>query len=132
MNTEIQHTTSTERVFRACVILTLIYITIIFLLPDNKMADYYNFTANQYHIALVMINLPLLVVWYFAFWGYVKLRQYAHAIRKTPEGPYFEKIAVGLSWLAWSLPVTAITQRSLNGIAIYHRNLIATTTIIGN
>jgi hypothetical protein len=106
---------STSRVMRLCSLLTFIYILCIYLIPYNhRVVASYHFSMLQYRMAVLMINLPVIAVWFFAFWGYQKLKQYASAIENTEEGKHFDKLANGLAVLAWSLPVTVILNRLLS------------------
>jgi hypothetical protein len=108
--------TSVGRVLRWCSLLTIVYIAAVFALPYNNITvKSYHFSSFEYSIAVLMVNLPVIAVWFFAFWGYAKLRQYSEAIRKTREGKYFYRLSVGLAWLAWSMPIISITSHILNG-----------------
>jgi cytochrome bd-type quinol oxidase subunit 2 len=113
-----EHTSGlTKRVLRWCTVLTLVYLLTVFTLPFSETTiDSYHIDSLQYRIAVIMVNIPFIAVWFFAFWGYAKLKQYAFAIKQTKEGKHFDKLADGLSWLAWSLPLTAIVSRVLSGI----------------
>lgn len=109
------------------------YIALIFILPPNPdTLKLYHFTALQYQVILFAITLPTLAVWFAAFMGYAKLRQYAGYVRKTPEGPYFERLATGCKWLAWSLPVPAITTLIFNSIAAQWGDFHPTAIIVTN
>jgi hypothetical protein len=125
--------TSVGRVLQWCSLLAIIYVAAVFTLPYNQITvKSYHLSSFEYSIAELMVNLPAIAVWFFAFWGYAKLKQYSEAVVKTREGEHFEKIANGLAVLAWSLPITAIISRLLNGIVNGRSGMHSSVTIINN
>lgn len=116
-----------------CVILTTIYIILLFTLPINAITrNLYHLGSLEYRLIMFSAALPSIVVWFAAFIGYDALLKYAHAIRKTPEGKYFKQLATGCTWLVWSLPLTTILALLLNGIANQHPDFHPEATIIIN
>ena len=108
----------TTRALQRASFLALIYIALIFLLPPSQAAmRAYHLSTLEYRAILFSVTLPSLVAWLAAFIGYSKLRQYVSSIRETPEGAYFDKLATGCAWLAWSLPLPAIVSLLLSAIA---------------
>lgn len=99
-------------------VLAAIYTILIFILPANqKTMVVHHLSAFEYHILYFAVVLPYMFVWLAAFWGYAALQQYAKSIKKTKEGAAFSHLARGCYWLAWGLPVTAITSLVLNSAA---------------
>jgi hypothetical protein len=99
-------------------LLALLYTVLIFTLPASKdTMRAYNLSAFEYRIILFANGLPSLFSWLAAFFAYGKLREYAYAIRKSPEGPHFATLATGATWLAWSLPIPIIVGLTLNSIS---------------
>lgn len=118
---------------QTCILLILIYVCLIFLLPTNRETLHvYHINNLEYRFILVALALPSILVWFVAFTGYSKLRQYAEALRSTPEGQHFERLASGTAWLAWSLPAAAITTLVLSGIANKWPSFHASSIIISN
>jgi len=108
----------TTRALQRAIFLAFIYIALIFLLPASKATmRAYHLSTLEYRAILFTVTLPSLVAWLAAFVGYAKLRQYVHSIRETPEGAYFDKLATGCAWLAWSLPLPAIFSLILSAMA---------------
>lgn len=102
----------------SCIGLALLYFILIFLLPANKQVTAnHNLTSAEYHTLVFLIVLPSVAVWFVAFYGYAKLREYAVSLKAAPESMGFERLARGVMWLAWSLPVTAIVSITVNSIA---------------
>lgn len=111
----------------------LLYILLIFLLPANaRVLHDHNLTAGEYHILQFMVTLPLVAVWGVGFYGYGKLKEYAHLIRKTPEAIGFEYLASGCMWLAWSLPVYSIVAIIGGSIADAHSGFQSASIVINN
>jgi hypothetical protein len=133
MKTAKETTRLTSSALQHYILLALFYIFLIFLLPASTitMRDYH-LSVFEYHIVTFAIALPALVVWLAAFIGYAKLREYAQAIRKTPEGIYFDQLAEGCTWLAWSLPISTIIPTILNAVANKYPGFHASAIIISN
>lgn len=130
-NKEAKRTTSLA--LRQYALLAILFIIMIFLLPPNSETMHlYHFSALEYRTVVFAVALPGLAVWLAAFIGYAKLREYAYAIRKTPEGIYFDQLADGCTWLAWSLPIGAIIPFFLNTIANQHTSFHAAAIIMSN
>lgn len=104
-----------------CGLLTLIYILFVLFLPLSR-GDLmpYHLSALEYRIILLLISIPLVAIWFIAFWGYAKLSDYARSVEKTKEGKHFFKLAHGLAWLAWSLPIAAIANQINTSIDASH------------
>ncbi len=101
------------------------------LLPANVGTMHaYHLTATQYHILLLLIDLPLSAVWFSAFYGYKTLREYAAVIGEATESEGFGRIVLGLIWLAWWLPVGTIVMLILHAIAYANSGFYAAAIII--
>lgn len=133
MKTTKTSTQFTSRALQHYIWLAIFYVALIFLLPANNATRHtYNFSAIEYHVVSFIVALPVLAVWLAAFIGYAQLRAYAASIRKTPEGIYFDQLAEGVTWLAWSLPVSVIVPYVLNAIANSHPGFHASARIISD
>lgn len=130
-NQEPNHNTS--RAIRHYVWLVLFYVALLFFLPANQdTRATYHFSAIEFHIVSLIVALPPIAVWLAAFIGYAQLRNYARSIRNTPEGIYFDQLAEGVTWLAWSLPVSVIVPFVLNTVAASHPGFHAAAVIISD
>jgi len=92
----------------------------------------FHLSSLGYRLALLTASLPLIAAWLVAFAGHAKLSEYTNMIRKTPEGPYFEKLAAGTGWLAWSLPVPALAALLLNALGNECRVFYSVSIIMVN
>ena len=124
---------STYKIIRPIFVFVFIYISLIFLLPANKMVmQDHNLSNEQYHIILFLILMPYMLVWVAAFYGYAKLVQYTDLIKKTPEGSDFEYISKGSMWLAYGLPIPALLAILLHSIAVSRPTFLPSALIIVN
>jgi hypothetical protein len=92
----------------------------------------YHLSNAQYHVLIMAIILPLVAIWFAAFYGYAKLKEYSQAVQKSREGPAFRLIAHGAAWLAWALPATSISSVIFTSIANVHPGFHAAAIIIDN
>jgi hypothetical protein len=123
----------TSRALQHYAWLATLYIALVFLLPANAATSHeYNLSGLAYRVVAFSVALPTLAVWLAAFIGYAKLREYASSIRKTPEGIYFDQLAAGCMWLAWSLPVGTIIPAVLDAVADHHQGFHSSSIIISN
>ncbi|MFI5270863.1 MAG: hypothetical protein ACHQT9_02360 [Candidatus Saccharimonadales bacterium] len=123
----------TARAMQLVGYLAVFYICLIFLMPANKLVmQHYNWTSNDYKFATAATALLSIVVWFIAFWGYSQLQLYAHAIRKSKEGPHFKRLSTGIMWLAWSLPILTIATYALSHSVIIWPSFYNTQVIIFN
>lgn len=123
----------TRQALRRAGLLALLYIVLIFVLPPNQeVMKRHHLSAFDYKTLFLTLNLPVILAWLAAFLGYAKLREYANLVRNTPEGPHLSKLAIGLAWLAWGLPIRALVTLVLNGLSNEWSSLYSTAVIIGN
>jgi len=117
----------------AYTLLTIAYLLLLFLLPASpKTVEMYKLTDLNYHVLMFLIAMPSIMVWFVAFLSHSMLKSYAEAIRKTKEGASFNRLATGAAWLAWSLPIAAISSLILNSIYYKNSDFQASSVIIAN
>jgi hypothetical protein len=113
--------------------LSLIYLLLGLILPINQQSQQlYGLSNSSYHVLLFALALPLFGIWFAAFFGYTKLRQYADSLKDTKEASAYGLLALGCTWLAWGLPTLSILTELANGLSNAHLNLTEATTIITN
>ena len=123
----------TLRTMQYCIALAVLYIVLIFILPASHVSmQHYHLSAIEYKIATAALAIPVIAVWFAAFWGYAKLQEYSQSIAKTKEGPYFERLGIGCAWLAWSLPITTIGSFILSGASNKWPAFHPTSIILAN
>lgn len=128
-----QSSTVASRPLLAYAILSMIYTVLILLLPANRTTmQAYNLSSTDYRLILLAVALPSLVVWLAAFIAYARLNEYADAIASTKEGHHFKQLAKGCTWLAWSLPLSAIFLLMFGALSNQWHSLGTTSIILGN
>jgi hypothetical protein len=122
-----------KRSLYACAILSVVYAGLILCLPgDQETIETYDLTTLKYRLLIMSIVLPYIAIWFAAFYGYAKLREYADAVKSTREGSAFLTISKGALWLALSLPVTSITSGVLTKLADRHPGFLASSEVISH
>jgi len=115
------------------VILTLIAIGLALGLPPNPDAVHQLHTSTAaYRLAVAILLIPYVLIWYAAFYAFAKLREYSRPLKGAKDGDAFRKITVGMGILAFSLVVPTIISLVLNSIAVHHSSFKAAATIINN
>jgi hypothetical protein len=122
-----------SRPIKAYLVLSMIYTFLILILPANRTTmRTYSLTSTDYRLILLAVALPSLVVWLAAFISYGRLNEYSETIKSTTEGRHFKQLAKGTTWLAWSLPISAIVLLSLGAVANQWSGFNSAALIIGN
>lgn len=113
--------------------LTVIYIALTVWLPTNAdTLARYNLSAGQARNLRLAIVLPYVIIWFFAFLGFVKLKSYSRIINKSRNGKALSIIANGLFVLAIGLPINAIFGRLISYVEDVYPHFMATSNIVGN
>ncbi len=124
---------STLSLVKPILLLIPLYIGLIFILPANKtVLQNYDLDPFQYHVLLLLVTLPYMLVWLGAFLAYARLQQYTKLLKKTPEGGDFQYITKGIKYLAIGLPLVAVLSICLNSIGNNISELKAASIIIIN
>jgi hypothetical protein len=125
--------TKTNRLLQPAALSVIVYIVLVFILPINKYSAHtYHLSGLEYRALLFAVVLPSIATWVAAFIGYLKLQQYVAIIRKSPEGADFALLNRGYAWLAWSLPIAAITNILLSGAVNAWPGLLKAAVILHN
>jgi len=124
---------STIGLLRPVLLFIPLYILLIFLLPASKtVMRTYSLEPFQYHILLLLVTLPYMLVWISACLAYVRLRQYTKLLKKTPEGGDYWHITRGIMYLAYGLPIVAILSLLINSVGNHVSELKAASIIMVN
>jgi hypothetical protein len=115
----------------AFTILSLIYVILGATLPPNSpTVQTYHLSVTEYHVLTVLVSIPLIAVWFAAFYGYARLQEYVALVDKSADGPALGRIATGLKYLAWGLPISSLLTAILGGIVHSHPGLTNAAFII--
>jgi hypothetical protein len=113
--------------------LVIIYICLVVFLPASKQVmSTYHLNVHEYHILLLTVQLPTIIMWFAAFYGYKKLREYAASIENTKEGGVFAVLARGFHWLAWGLILPSIFGLTFSSIANRYHSFYEVSIILEN
>lgn len=111
----------------------VVYLVLTLELPTNHTAmRSYGLTPLRYHLLFLLVALPFVGIWFAAFYGYVRLRKYAVAIGGAQESRDFQLLATGSGWLAYGLPIAALSSITLNSIANQVAHFHPLAVIINN
>ncbi len=114
-------------------IFTLVYVALTLWAPtDTDILTRYDLTSSEARNLRLTVTLPYIVIWFFAIFGFVRLKTYSHLIRKSSHGKSLSTIANGLFVLAVGLPLRAIGNRLVSLAEDLQPHLAATSTIIVN
>src|SRR5690242_19548072 len=91
------------------VILSLIAIGLALgLPPDPHTVKQLHTTATTYHLAVAVLLIPYVIIWYASFYAFAKLQEYSRPLKKSRDGSAFHTITLGMGTLAISLVVPTI------------------------
>jgi len=122
-----------RRVWFIYLLAVAIYISLSFLAPvDSAVLERYNISTTQLALLRLTVVLPLVAIWFAAFYGYDKFRNYAEVIQESPDGKAFVHIANGLGVLALSLPATSIVSSVFDLLTRDSEGALPSTTIAAN
>lgn len=114
-------------------ILVVTYVILTFLVPLSRSTrNSYNLNLTQAHIIAFIMAVPLLLLWFTAFYAYGLLQRYSASIHKAREGFAFQKLTQGVMLLAWGLVAQAFSSLILNGIADQAPSFQGAATILQN
>lgn len=100
--------------------------------PDTDTLERYQLTPGGLRILLLSIALPLVVIWYAAFYGFAKFKAYSALIKQSPEGRAYRQLANGLMVLAIGLPLTSVVSAGLRNVTRSTPDITAAATITEN
>lgn len=90
-------------------ILLATYVTLGFVLPSNpETIARYDITQFQARLLNLSIVIPISLIYLTAWYGYLRVGEYAKKITGTKEGPHFRIMALGLMVLVLNLPITSV------------------------
>jgi hypothetical protein len=114
-------------------ILIAVYVIFAFVLPANPQTlAQHDISELQAKLLSLSIVIPISLIYLVAWYGFLRVDEYAKKIADTKEGPHFKTIALGLMVLAFNLPISSV----IGSIRSYARHsapeLLAGATISRN
>lgn len=114
-------------------VLVGIYVLITVFTPlDPAVSTKYGLSHLKLRILILTITVPLIAIWAVAFYGFIRLRQYATLIYDRTDGKALHKISRGLEWLAYGLPAFSIVSNITNYQARMHPGFKPVSVITQN
>jgi hypothetical protein len=111
----------------------ILYCILVVTLPANLLTvQQFHLSETQFHILALLTGLPIIMVWFTAFFGCAALADYAEKVQDTREGKSYVKIAKGLTWLSWGLPVSSCLNTLLGGLSRLNPNFQSGALIISH
>ena len=99
--------------------------------PDPQALKQFHSSAAQYRLAIAVLLVPYIFIWYASYYAFAKLQEYTHSF-KGPERSGFKRIKAGMGVLAYGLIVGTAISLILNFIAVHHQGFKTPVLIINN
>jgi hypothetical protein len=110
-----------------------VYLATVFLIPiDPNTLEKYHVSGTQARLLNTAVVIPMIGIWFVAFYGFSRISSYAQAVRDTHEGPPFHAMAAGLLISVLGLPFASIIGAILGRYAVLHPDALPMVTIIRN
>lgn len=100
--------------------------------PDLQTQHHLHASTFAYRIAILILLIPYIIIWYSAFYAYAKLKEYVHAIKNSEDGRAFRRIMHGIAFLAFGLIVPTIISLLLQLITNHHPGFQGARVIINH
>lgn len=121
------------KIFYWYIILILIYAGFTFLTaPPKATLAKYHLTSTGLRLLDITVVLPVVGIWFAAFYGYYKLNLYSKLIAHTKDGKQILILTKGIFILTLGLPLTSIAKQILTLIADHHHAFTNMSIIISN
>lgn len=123
-----------NRYYVILILFIIAYAVAVLKLPvDNSATNArYGLTNRSAQILSMTILVPLVVIWWSAFMGFVKVKQYAAAVGQSKDGRALKVLGDGLMLLAFSLPINSILNTLRTYITNQNPSLTPSATIAYN
>jgi len=122
-----------SKLFYSYVFFVLLYAAITLLgTPNPETLARYSISPQALHLIQLTVIIPLSAIWFAAFYGLGKMRDYTALIKRSKDGKEVTYLTKGIMILAFSLPITNIIRAALNSYSAKHTDALDTTTIIAN
>jgi uncharacterized membrane protein YidH (DUF202 family) len=120
-------------IFGIFVTLALAYLGLTFgTPPDAASANKYHLSNEEIRLLQLTITIPLIAIWFVAYYGYSRFNRYAVTVKDSPEGRGWKNFVEGLLLLALWLPVSSVINRLTRYLYHDNKDLVAPLTIVKN
>lgn len=98
-----------KKVLWIFIALSLAYLGVSLLTPtESSVLLKYGLSETEARFLKLTITLPIILIWFAAYYGWTKFSNYAHTVRDGKEGPALKKLSDGLLVLIFWLPLTSV------------------------
>jgi hypothetical protein len=123
----------TKKILGVFILLSLIYLGLTFGLPPDEMSKQkYNLSTTDLRLLQLTLAVPIVAIWFVAYYGYARFRRYASLVKDSKEGKSWEEIVKGLLGLGLWLPVSSIVSVITTQIYRNDNSLMPTMVILTN
>ncbi|HVE80947.1 MAG TPA: hypothetical protein VNA68_02290 [Candidatus Dormibacteraeota bacterium] len=123
----------TKKYMALLALLVIIYLGITFSIPPDPVSlAKYNLSVLQSRLLSLSIAVPVIGIWFAAFYGFSKFKSYAELIKSSPDGKAFVRLSSGIMVLAIGLPVSSILSSTLNYLGRQNHDLLPQVVITNN
>lgn len=119
-----------SKLFYAYVSFVLLYAATFMFPRSIATLSRLELTPVQYRLLSLTVIIPIALIWFAAFYGYNKLRNYTDMIKGTPDGQHVGLITTGIMILAFGLPVQALISAGMTIIMENNPGLTTAATAI--
>lgn len=104
------------------------------LIPAPAKATLLRYHVDSLGLRLIYLTIIILLalIWWAAFYGYAKLREYAELIKNDKDGQSVARLAQGVFLVVMWLPVSSVVSSILGFADLKHPSLLAAVTIVDN
>lgn len=114
-------------------LLAFVYLLVVlFLMPGADTLQRYNLTIPEARALRLALIVPYMVIWFVAFFGYVKIKHYSQIISSSNDGASLGLMAKGLLVLALGMPVIAIINSLTTYVSSHHPAWTKTFVLINS
>jgi hypothetical protein len=115
------------------VVLTVIAVGLALgLPPDPQSVKELHTTETAYRLAIAVLLIPYILIWYASFYAYAKLSEYSRPLKRSKDGLGFHKITLGMGLLAFVLVIPTIISLILGIFAAHNPDFKTAATVINN
>ena len=119
--------------FLLLLVLTGVYSYFGFATPvDLDQLAKYNFSLTSYHWLLGSIILLISLIWWVAFYGFSKFKDYAEKIKNRSDGQHLATVANGLEVLAIGVALSSVFSSIIQDITMRNLSLVPRMVIFEN
>jgi len=115
------------------VVFLAIYIGLSYMTPLNEATlAKYHLSATEARLLGITIIIPVVVIWYLAFLGFSKLKEYAKHIASDQDGKSLDTLASGLMVMAIGMPIVSIASEAVGYFSATRLDLVPKAVMVSN